>query len=173
MTAAEVPHPHDFTDGDPLPHLRQALANGPPTYKDDTAPEVKDLATDLCSLNLVELTQLNYLICKKLGLDPNILAVIKGGLSSGGSSAAEEAPAAVDSGFRRVVLREVPKGVKERFPIMKLMRAEDEKLSLADCKKALESDPTVLFERIDKDKAEEICNKLSDMGLLGLAENVD
>ena len=136
LSADDVPHPHDFTGGDPIPELREALARGPPrTIQDAISPELEQLTTDMTNLSLVELVQVNHLICKRLGLDPDILAIIRGALQSGGGGsgpAQEEAPAVVDSGFRRVVIREVPAGVKERFPIMKLMRAEDEKLSLAD-----------------------------------------
>lgn len=134
MTADQVPHPNDATGGDPCPHVREAFDNGPPDPKDSVAPEVDQLATDMCSLNMQELLQVNYLVCKRLGLDPDILSIVRGALHSGGGGAAqEEAPKApVDSGFRRIVLREVPKTVKERFPIMKLMREENDKLSLAD-----------------------------------------
>ena len=138
MTAAEVPHPHDFADGDPLPNLREALARGPPrTIKDSISPQIEQLTTDMTALTLPELLQVNHLLCKRLGLNPDILSIIEGALQGGGgggggAAAKEEAPAIVDSGFRRIVIREVPAGVKERFPIMKLMRAEDEKLSLAD-----------------------------------------
>eukprot|EP00012_Vannella_robusta_P003676 CAMPEP_0206185334 /NCGR_PEP_ID=MMETSP0166-20121206/1743_1 /ASSEMBLY_ACC=CAM_ASM_000260 /TAXON_ID=95228 /ORGANISM="Vannella robusta, Strain DIVA3 518/3/11/1/6" /LENGTH=175 /DNA_ID=CAMNT_0053600503 /DNA_START=116 /DNA_END=643 /DNA_ORIENTATION=- len=175
MTADEVPHPHEFTDGDPMPHLREALSHGPRSINDSVAPELDQLSQDICSLNMVELVQVNYLLCKKLGIDPDILSIIKGALQSGGGGgeSAAESTATKETGFRSISLREVPTGVKERFPIMKLMRAEDEKLSLADCKKALESDPPVLFTRIDKDKAEEIVTKLTDMGLVALTENVE
>merc|ERR1711977_349513 len=102
-----------------------------------------------------ELLQVNYLLCKRLGLDPDILSIIGGALQSGGGGgdAQADAPKApVDSGFRRIVLREVPKTVKERFPIMKLMREENPNLSLADCKKVLEEEPATLFEKVDKAK---------------------
>merc|ERR1712137_237781 len=177
LSADDVPHPHDFTGGDPIPELREALARGPPrTIQDAISPELEQLTTDMTNLSLVELVQVNHLICKRLGLDPDILAIIRGALQSGGGGsgpAQEEAPAVVDSGFRRVVIREVPAGVKERFPIMKLMRAEDEKLSLADCKKVLENSPAAIFERIDKAKAEDIVHQLEEMNLQAFAELVD
>ena len=134
MTADEVPHPHEFTDGDPMPHLREALSHGPRSINDSVAPELDQLSQDICSLNMVELVQVNYLLCKKLGIDPDILSIIKGALQSGGGGgeSAAESTATKETGFRSISLREVPTGVKERFPIMKLMRAEDEKLSLAD-----------------------------------------
>jgi len=133
LTPEEVPHPHDFMDGDPIPQLRDAISNGPISRENAVSPDVQQLTADLCSLNMEELLQVNYLICKRLGLDPDILSVIKGSLQAGASAAPEAAaPTVVDSGFRAVILRSVPTAVKERFPIMKLMRAEDEKLSLAD-----------------------------------------
>lgn len=137
ITTDEVPHPQDFLDGDPMPQLREGLSNGVVGEDGAVSPDLDALVTDITKLNMVELVQVNYLICKKLGIDPDILSIIKGalesGAASGGSAAAvEEAPAVVDTGFRSVIIRTVPSGVKERFPIMKLMRAEDEKLSLAD-----------------------------------------
>ena len=135
IDSTNVPHPHDFTDGDPMPHIREGLSKGPPQYGEDTSPEIEKLAQDVVALNMVEMVQVNYLICKKLGIDPDILSIIKGALSSGGGSGPakeEAAPEVVDSGFRKVLVREIPAGVKDRFAIMKLMRAVDEGLSLAD-----------------------------------------
>ena len=139
-TPDTVPHPLEFFDSDPFPHLREALST-PPVRKVD--PKVAELVDQVANFNLVELVQLNHLLCKGLGISSDILEVIAGALSAprggaaGAAEAAESAPApkvekVVETGFRKLSIRDVPKGVKEKFEIMKIMRAENPALSLAD-----------------------------------------
>merc|ERR1712137_932995 len=123
--------------------------------KDDVAPHVKDVVKRFLGLNAIGLQQFTEIVSKRINFDPSQISAGfqtgRGAAASGSASAAaEEAPAQpADSGMRKVVIKEITGGMKEKLAIMKVLRTEQPELSLADCKKLLDKLPATLFDKID------------------------
>ena len=106
----------------------------PKVNENELSDKAKDIAERLLKLDLISWCKCMDLLKEKSGIDPNAMISAGGG---GGSGAAEtqKVQEIVDTGFRKIVIREFIDGnlpVKDKFTIMKLMREEQPDLSLAD-----------------------------------------
>ena len=106
----------------------------PQVNEDEISDKVRDIADRMLKLDFISLCQFMDLLKERTGIDPNALGDMGAGAAAAGAGPAKAAEVA-DTGFRKVVIREFTAGnlpVKEKFSIMKLMRAEQPDLSLAD-----------------------------------------
>lgn len=106
----------------------------PKINEDDITDRARDVATRLLKLDYIAMCQFLTLLKDKTGVDPDAGTNMGGGGGAAGN-AAEEKVEIKDTGFRKIVIREFKDGnlpVKDKFAIMKIMRAEQPDLSLAD-----------------------------------------
>lgn len=108
----------------------------PKVNENEISDKVKDVAARMLKLDFISLCQFMDLLKSKTGIDPNSISDMasSGGGGGGGEAKAEAAAEVADTGFRKIIIREFTSGtlpVKEKFAIMKLMRAEQD-LSLPD-----------------------------------------
>merc|ERR1712100_23549 len=97
----------------------------PKVNENEISDKVKDVAARMLKLDFIPLCQFMDLLKSKT----------------------EAAAEVADTGFRKIIIREFTSGtlpVKEKFAIMKLMRAEQD-LSLPDCKQRLDKPPCTIF----------------------------
>jgi len=148
----------------------------PKVNEEEISDAARSVADRILKMDFISICQFMDLLKERTGIDPNALGAMAGGGGGGGGPAATEAAAEqADTGFRKVIIREFTGGtlpVKEKFSIMKLMRAEQPDLSLADCKQRLDKAPCVIFDKIEKAKAEDIVDQLKDMPMVLMSEIV-
>merc|ERR1712130_94706 len=148
----------------------------PKVKEEEISDAARSVADRILKMDFISICQFMDLLKERTGIDPNALGAMAGGGGSGGGAAATEAAAEqADTGFRKVTIREFTGGtlpVKEKFSIMKMMRAEQPDLSLADCKQRLDKAPCVIFDKIEKAKAEDIVDQLKDMPMVLMSEIV-
>lgn len=109
----------------------------PKVKEEEISDKVKDVADRILKLDLISWCKCVEILKQQTGFDP--MSVLSGagggGASSEGATQAKAAEQVVDTGFRKIVIREYVDGnlpVKDKFSIMKLMREEQPDLSLAD-----------------------------------------
>eukprot|EP00339_Tiarina_fusa_P028280 CAMPEP_0117042654 /NCGR_PEP_ID=MMETSP0472-20121206/29692_1 /TAXON_ID=693140 ORGANISM="Tiarina fusus, Strain LIS" /NCGR_SAMPLE_ID=MMETSP0472 /ASSEMBLY_ACC=CAM_ASM_000603 /LENGTH=146 /DNA_ID=CAMNT_0004753955 /DNA_START=134 /DNA_END=571 /DNA_ORIENTATION=+ len=144
----------------------------PKVNEDEISDKVKSISDRMMKLDFIALCQFMDQLKERTGIDPDSMGGMGGG-GGGGAAAAGAAEAVADSGFRKVIIREFTSGtlpVKEKFTIMKLMRAEQPDLSLADCKQRLDKAPCTIFDKIDKEKAEKVADELQGMAITLITE---
>lgn len=137
---------------------------------DDVEPKIAALADEICHLNMLQLADLSKLLKDRLGIDDSMLY---GGMGGGGgmvmaapaagaapAAAEEEAPAEEKTEFD---LKLTGFDAKQKIKVIKAVR-EMTSLGLKEAKEVVEGAPSVIKEAIKKEEAEELAEKLKEVG---------
>ena len=136
----------------------------------DYAPKIKQLVDEIAKLNLIEVSDLNELLRKKLNIkDVAMSFAPQGGVAASATPAAAapkeeeeaEAPKAVKSSFRLKLLKY---DEAKKVALIKEVKALGENMNLVQAKKFIESVPQVFRDNISKDEAEKLKAQLEKAG---------
>jgi large subunit ribosomal protein L7/L12 len=132
------------------------------------APKIKQLVDEIAKLNLIEVSDLNELLRKKLNIkDVAMSFAPQGGVAASATPAAPkeeeeaEAPKAVKSSFRLKLLKY---DEAKKVALIKEVKALGENMNLVQAKKFIESVPQVFRDNISKDEAEKLKTQLEKAG---------
>ena len=134
------------------------------------APKIQSLVDEISKLNLIEVSDLNELLRKKLNIKDVAMsyAAPAAGAVAGGAAPKKveeeeeaEAPKAVKTSFR---LKLIKYDESKKVALIKEIKALGENMNLVQAKKFIESVPQVYRDNISKDEAEKLKAQLEKCG---------
>jgi len=130
------------------------------------SPKIQQLVDDIAKLNLIEVSDLNELLRKKLNIKDVPVSYAVGAAPSGATAAkkeeeAESMPKPVKSSFK---LKLVKFDEAKKVNLIKEIKALGENMNLVQAKKFVESLPQVFRDNIGKEDAEKLKAQLEKAG---------
>ncbi|RNA28862.1 60S ribosomal L7 [Brachionus plicatilis] len=130
----------------------------------DYSTKIVNLVEEISKLNLIEVSDLNELLRKKLNIKdvPMNFAAMPAGAAAAPQEEAEEAlPKATKSSFR---LKLIKFDDTKKVALIKEIKALGENINLVQAKKFVESLPQVFRDNIPKDEADKLKEQLEKAG---------
>lgn len=135
-------------------------------------PKIQQLVEEIAKLNLIEVSDLNELLRKKLNIKDvamNFAPSMNAGAGGGGTAAAApkeeeaeaEAPKAVKTSFK---LKLVKYDEAKKVALIKEVKALGDNMNLVQAKKFIESVPQVFRDNISKEEADKLKAQLEKVG---------
>jgi large subunit ribosomal protein L7/L12 len=156
-TSAQTPIPPPHFEGQPKEY----------------PPKIQQLVEEIAKLNLIEVSDLNELLRKKLNIKDVAMSfapsgAMNAGSASGGAVAAApkeeeeaEAPKAVKTSFK---LKLVKYDEAKKVALIKEVKALGDNMNLVQAKKFIESVPQVFRDNISKEEADKLKAQLEKVG---------
>ena len=143
----------------------------PPVFEGqpkEYAPKIQSLVDEIAKLNLIEVSDLNELLRKKLNIKDVAMSYAAAGPAPAAADAAKkdeeeeaEAPKPVKSSFRLKLLKY---DEAKKVALIKEIKALGENMNLVQAKKFIESVPQIYRDNISKDEAEKLKAQLEKVG---------
>lgn len=126
------------------------------------SPKIEKLFTEISQLNLIEVSELNDILKKRLNL-PDAPAFAVGAVAAAPTNAdeEEEVPQAVKSLFTVKLMKF---DEKQKVPLIKEIKTLVEGMNLVQAKKFVESAPAVVKADLSKDEAAKLKEALEKVG---------
>lgn len=133
----------------------------PSNVEKQASPKIENLFTAISQLNLVEVSELNDLLKKRLNL-PDAPAFAVGAISAAAPADEEElAPQSVKSSFNVKLMKF---DEKQKVPLIKEIKNLVEGMNLVQAKKFVESAPALVKADVGKEEAEKLKQAIEKVG---------